>query len=476
MLGLFGTLNLSSRSMQVQQQGIEVAGHNMSNVNNPAYARQRVAIQTAPAIGTENGIEGTGSDTNRITQIRDVLLDVQINSEASVTGSLEAQQTALQYAQADLGQALDRAATGAEGAAAAAQTGTQHGIGDSLSDLFSAFQNLSTQPTSETERDIVLTKAANLADQFQQTDTRLAALQTDVNKDLTDDVSQVNGLLGDIAKLNQQIGTAEIAGNGAANDLRDTRQAKLEALSKFIKFDTADGNSGAVNISVGNLTLVDSTTVTDTLETYDSGNGKLLVRGAASGTQIDPTGGSIHGEIEVRDGAIQSLRDNLSNLATTLISEVNQVHQSGFGLDGTSGLTFFDGTNSSDIHVNSDLLADHRKLQASSDATATKNNSVAVALAQLQNAPQTALQGQTFSQNYSRVVAGLGDSLSKVNQGISDQTVVTNMLTTQRDSVSGVSLDEEMTDLIKYQKAYQASAQMVNVINEMLDTVINMIR
>src|SRR5947207_832225 len=119
MLGLFGTLNLSSRSMQTQQQGIEVAGHNMANVNNPAYARQRVAIQTAPAIQNANGIQGTGADAQSITQIRNTLLDNQIVAEGSVTGSLAAQQEALQYAQADLGQALDRSAMGAEGSAAA---------------------------------------------------------------------------------------------------------------------------------------------------------------------------------------------------------------------------------------------------------------------------------------------------------------------------------------------------------------------
>jgi flagellar hook-associated protein 1 FlgK len=227
---------------------------------------------------------------------------------------------------------------------------------------------------------------------------------------------------------------------------------------------------------VDGLPLVDGTVVNESLETYDAGNGQMFVRGAASGTQVKPTSGSIHGFIEARDEVIQKLRDNLSNLATSLIDEVNQVHQSGFGLDGTTGLTFFEGTNSSDIHVNAALLADRRKIQASNDANAPKNNTVAVALAQLQNSPLQALQKQTFSQNYSRVVAGLGDALSDVNKNITDQSVVTNMLKTQRDSVSGVSLDEEMTDLIKYQKAYQASAQLVNTINEMLDTVLNMMR
>src|SRR5438874_4276663 len=160
MLGLFGTLNLTTRSLQVQQQGIEVAGHNLANVNNPAYARQKIAIATSPAIHTETGmIEGTGADVVAIQQVRNAILDAQLVDENSVTGSLEAQQQTLQYAQSDLGQQIDRGATGAEGAAAASGAGGQHAIGDAVNDLFNSFQSLSTQPSSMTERDIVLNKA-----------------------------------------------------------------------------------------------------------------------------------------------------------------------------------------------------------------------------------------------------------------------------------------------------------------------------
>src|SRR5688572_27376289 len=112
-LGLFGTLNMSARSLQAQQAGIEVAGHNLSNVNNPAYARQRVALATTPAVETPEGfIQGTGVHVVAIQQVRSALLDSQMIVENSVTGSLEAQQDALQYAQADLGQEIDRRAVG----------------------------------------------------------------------------------------------------------------------------------------------------------------------------------------------------------------------------------------------------------------------------------------------------------------------------------------------------------------------------
>jgi flagellar hook-associated protein 1 FlgK len=473
MLGLFGTLNMASRSMQAQQAGIEVAGHNLANVNNPGYARQRVNVQTSASIDTEHGIEGTGVSISGIVQIRSALLDGQIVSEGSVTGSLEALQQALQYAQSNLGQQIDRNASGAAGASAASGTGKQHGIGESLSDLFSSFQSLSTQPSSITERDIVLTKANALAEKFRQTDARLDSLRSSLNDQVSGDIGEVNGLLENIAQLNKQIGNAESLSSSTANDMRDTRQAKLEALAKLVKFDAIPGEGSAVNISIGGVTMVDGISVRDRLEGFEAPGGKLMVRAAAAQTDLDITGGSIHGAIDARDGAVQSMRGDLSKLAATLITEINNAHMGGVGLDGSTGADFFTGTGAADMKLNSALTATN--LQASSTGEAG-NNDIILAMAKLEREPQTALGNQTFSGTYSGIVANLGDALSNVNQQVTDQNVVANMLKQQRDSVSAVSMDEEMTDLMKFQKAYQASARIVNVVNEMLDTVINMAR
>lgn len=470
-LGLFGSLNLAARSLQVQQQGIEVAGHNLANVNNPAYSRQKIAIHSAGAIQTNDGfIQGIGADVAGIQQVRNALLDAQMVSENSVTGSLEAQQQALQYAQADLGQQIDQRASGAEGAAAAAGIG-QHGIGDAMNDLFNSFQALSTQPSSTTQRDIVLNKATQLAERFQATDKRLDALNDSLNTSVETEVAGANQILSEIAQLNRKIVRAEMNSDGVANDLRDARQAKLEELGKIVKFDTSEGAAGSVNISIGGVLMVDSTEVAETLETYDV-SGKTMVRAASTDAPLNITSGRIHGFIEARDTSIQALRDNLSSLASTLIAEVNRLHQTGFGKDGSTGLAFFSGTNASDIAVNSALTAD--KIATSDTAGEVGNNKIILALAQLKEAPQSGLSNLTISQNYSRVVAKLGSDLDRVNQGVSDQAAVSNMVATQRDSVSGVSMDEEMTDLLKFQRAYQASAKIVNVIDEMLLSIINM--
>src|SRR5678815_3621396 len=126
MLGLFGSLNMAARSLSTQQQASEVAGHNLANVNTPGYARQRVDIDTSLSQPSAIGPQGTGAEAVAIRQIRDLLLDRQITAETSVRGSLDSQQSALELVQAALGQQVDRAATGAEGTAAASGIGGQH--------------------------------------------------------------------------------------------------------------------------------------------------------------------------------------------------------------------------------------------------------------------------------------------------------------------------------------------------------------
>jgi flagellar hook-associated protein 1 FlgK len=159
-----------------------------------------------------------------------------------------------------------------------------------------------------------------------------------------------------------------------------------------------------------------------------------------------------------------------------LISEVNAVHAGGFGLGGTSGESFFTGTNASDIAVNANLVDDPSRIQASGVAGAVGDNTVAVRLAQLAEVQHAGLGNQTFLESYGQTVAALGQSLNGTTTQLANQQIVENMLLRQRDSVSGVSLDEEMTDLIKFQRAFEASAKLITTVDELLATVINLKR
>lgn len=474
MLGIFGTLNLATRSLSTQRIGTEVAGHNLANVNNPAYSRQRVEFESSISIPSAFGPQGTGAGVSVVRQLRDGLLDRQIQNETSVRGWLEAQQQALQYAQANLGQEIDRQASGAEGSAAAGSVGGQHGLSESIADFFNGWQSLSTNPTSSAERQVLLLKAQNLATQFGQVATRLDEVHASLNESLGVEVDNANQLLADIAKLNEQITSAEVGGRGSANDLRDVRQKRLEDLAQLVKFNGVTQKNGAVDIVVDGQTLVSGGVVADKLEAYDPGDGAISLRLESSGVPVSLTSGKLQGIMEGRDGALAELRSEVDQLAVQLISRVNQVHAGGFDLAGNTGEAFFTGTGAADMGVNSVLTGNPSRVQAAGVSGAASDNKAALQLAQLANEPQAGLQGQTFSQRYGQSVAGLGQSLSSVNAQLNNQQIVESMLTRQRDSVSGVSLDEEMTDLMRFQRAFEASARLVNTLDEMLQTLVSL--
>lgn len=470
MLGLFGTLNLGARSLQTQQTGVEVAGQNLANINNTAYARQRVDIQTSPAISSYYGPEGTGANVVAITQLRNSIVDGQIQNENSVGSYWQSQQSALQYAQADLGEYINLQT----GSTSSTSNDTTSGLAGDLSDLFNAFQSVATSPSSLTERQLLLNKAQTLADRLNQTSAKLTSLGQDLNTSMNNDVSSANSLLSDIAKLNDQIVNSEIPQGGVANDLRDLRQQKLEQLSQLVNIQTSTAANGTVSVSIGGTTMVSDRKVQDTLQTYDAGGGQMLVRAATSGTPLTLSGGSIQGTIDVRDGALKTLSSSLDTLAGQLITQVNTLHQTGYSLSGTTGADFFTGTDAATIQVNSALTGDPSLIQAAGTAGASGDNSVALALAQLADQPISGLGNQTFSSAYSTIVSQLGNNLSTANQQLADHDAVSSMLSKQRDSVSGVSVDEEMTNLMQFQKAYAASAKLVTTVAEMLDTILSM--
>ena len=459
-------LNLGARSLQTQQQGVEVAGHNLANASNPAYSRQRLEIQASTPLSTSIGPVGTGADAVAIRQLRDTLLDQQIQGETSVISFLQSQQTALQYAEAGIGEQL-------QGAGSTGDVGSPGGLASDLSGLFNAFQDMSTAPSSMTGRQAVISQAQQLTTQFNQLDQRITSINGQLNQSVQTDVGSANQLLSDIAGLNHQIAGAE-AGTGAANDLRDLRQQKIESLSQLVNVQVSTDAVGGASLSIGGQLLVSGGTVQDTLETYDSGGGQLLVRTAGAGIPLTPAGGSIAGTIDARDGALKSLHDGLNTLATQIISQVNTAYRAGYDLNGNTGADFFTGTNASDMGVNAALVNDPASLQASGVAGAAGDNQVVLALGQMANAAQAGLGNQTFAQSYNGTITGLGTALASVNTQLEDEQSVQSMLQTQRNSVSGVSVDEEMTNLVMFQRAFQASAHLVSVVDQMLGIVVSL--
>jgi flagellar hook-associated protein 1 len=464
MLGLLGLLNVGANSLSASEEAMEVTGNNLSNVNNPNYTRQSLNISNATPLQTTIGQEGTGVEVTGISQASDTLLNTQIQSENSVNSSLTAQQTALQNAETYLNETITNNNTG---------TTSPGGLTADISNLFNAFQSVSTDPTDPTQRQALVAGAQNLTTEFNQVSSQLGDVQDQLNQSIQSGVTSANQDLTQIASLNQQIVMADAEG-GSANDLVDQRTAAINDLASYANVTTTAEADGAMNINIGGVAMVSGVTATDSLETYDAGGGQLLIKAQNAGTPLTLSSGSIEGNITARDGALSNLQTSVNTLATQLISQVNGIYSSGYDLNGNTGANFFTGTDASDIAVNSTVANDPDSIQASGAAGNAGDNSVMLALAQLANTKVSGLNNQTFSQNWAQTVGGLGDSISSVNSQLSDSSSVTQMLQTQRDSVSGVSIDEEMTNLMQYQKTYEASAELVSTVNQMLETVINM--
>jgi flagellar hook-associated protein 1 FlgK len=474
MLGLFGTLNLASRSLQTQMTGVEVTGQNLANVNTTGYTRQSVEIQTSPDASTSIGPEGTGANAVAIQQVVNALLNSQIQGQQSISGYWNAQQTALQSAQTSLDEFLN--GTGSATSSTSGNSTTDTGLSGQLSGLFSTFQAVAASPTSVAARQALVSQAQTLASTFNQANSQLDATRTSLNTSLGDDVDSANQLLSGIAGLNQQISTAEFSG-GTPNDLLDEREQDLENLSQLTNITTSMGTNGAVNVSIGGQTLVSGSQVLDTLQTYDAsgnGSGQLLVQTVTGGVNLTLTGGSMEGTIDARDGELTAMQSSINTLASTLITQVNAIHSGGYSLTGTTGANFFNGSDAANITVNAALANNPSLIQASGTSSATGDNSVALQLANLASSAQSGLNNQTFSDSYDETVAGLGDALQTASDQVTNQTAVTNMLATQQSSVSGVNIDEEMTNLMGFQRAYEASAQLVTTVNTMLGDTLGM--
>ena len=305
-----------------------------------------------------------------------------------------------------------------------------------------------------------------------------------LNTSVGNDVTSANQLLSDIAGLNKQIVQTEALGGGKANDLRDLRQQDLEKLANLVNIDTTTAADGSVDVSIGGTQLVSGQKILDTLQTYDPGTGGLLVRTATSGTPFTPTGGTgpysvsittggtIQGAISARDGALQTLRTGLDTLASTLATEVNNVYKNGYDLNGNTGAAFFTGTDAATLGVNAALLTDPSAVQAAGAAGAPGDNTVALALAQLGQQSIAALGNQTFISGYAGQVANFGNALANANDQVDNFNAVNTMLAQQRDSVSGVSVEEEMANLISFQSAYQASSKIITTVDQMLQTLV----
>ncbi|MBL9186440.1 MAG: flagellar hook-associated protein FlgK [Opitutaceae bacterium] len=466
MPGLYASINTTVKALTAHSRAIELTGKNLANVNNPDYARQRVIYGDRGMIETPMGPESLGLEAMGVEQLRDILLDRQVVREVGLKSSYEAQQSAYRRAQASLGESIDRSTS-----ASATGAASGNGVAAAIDDFFNAFQSFAARPTDDGERQTLLQKAGILTDRFQLADTRLARVQTDIDASITNDVADINRTLSAIADLNIQIGRFELHAPGSAIDLRDQRQARLEQLSAKLPISYTEAPNGQLQVTakdgLGNdVVLVNYATVQGSVAFTGTG----LTAGSPA-TALALNAGSVHGSLTARDGAIATLRTELDQLANQLVTAVNAAYNP----TGTTG-DFFNagGLTAGAIRVDSSVTAANLK---ASDGGAAGSNTIALAVAAIANQTFSTAGGDvidgTLSSFFGSSVIKLGEAIATATSRAEDQANIERLVRGQRDAVSGVSLDEEMANLVKYQRSFQASSRVFTVLDELLDGVVN---
>jgi flagellar hook-associated protein 1 FlgK len=461
MAGLISSLHNSSGALKVHSKGLEVVGKNLANINNRNYAKQRVEIGDRGQINTGIATESMGVEAMGLRQNRDALLDKSVLRELTGTASLEATQKVLQNAETALGQFLDRTKDSTSIQNALRSGGG--GISDALTDFFNAWESVSVKPNDIGEKQLLIEKAKILAEKINQTDDRLEQVQLDVDEQVQSDVGVVNGILDEIAKINQYIAKAEIGKPYSAVDLRDQRQAKLEELSNYldIQFETIPDSLGQIKVSADETTLVDGTEVPGQLA-YDGDPDSATFRQfTLGGAAFEPSRGKLAAQVETVTGSVQTAREEVAQLREALKTSVNDAYEQAFF-----------------------AVDDNKKISLSVDsivAGTAGSNRIALNVAALGTkvvefvnpADTTKNQNATFTAFFNKTVTTVAQQLSSTNIRLEDQQLSEQNALNSRDQYSGVSQDEEITDMMKFQRSFQASARHINVLDTLLEQVVN---
>ncbi|MBN2467038.1 MAG: flagellar hook-associated protein FlgK [Deltaproteobacteria bacterium] len=462
MSDLYGILGMGREALLAQQKGIDVTGHNIANVNTPGFSRQRVQLQTREPISFQPGQIGTGVRAQEIQRVYDRFLGVQIRNENQSLGRWESQSGALEKAEMIFNET------------------TGYGLNQAMSEFWNAWQDLSNNPSGQAERTVLIAKSQTLAEQFRDLCGDLNQIRKDVDTSIVGTMEEINLLADQIADLNQKIFQAEVGGQNA-NDYRDERELLLNQLSSLIDITSFENSEGKVTVLVGNgKPLVENIYSWD-LSTESNGDDLHdIVWCDRDGNEVAITdtisGGRVNGWIEVRDVRIPEYLNSLSVLAQGIMAEVNTVHQGGFALNGTTGIDFFEGVSAADIEVNRNIVNDLTLVAAASEPGGLPgDNRNALLISQLQNELTMKGNTATFDDCYNALSSKVGSDVRTTSANLCHQTAISEHLTNYRESISGVSLDEEMINLVEYQHAYDAAAKLIVTVDEMLQTIISMV-
>lgn len=479
MLSTFGSLHTALSTLHSMQKSIQTSSHNVANASTPGFSRQKTVLVTGSpyAVPSNNrysnyGQVGTGVTVDKIQRFRSDFLDSQIRNETLQQKGWEVRRDSLQQMEAIFNEPSDT------------------GINSRLSSFWTAWQNLATTPDSAATRGNVAEAAADLTAALRDTYRQLDEFQTELNNRVAIQVDQVNDLASRIADLNATIRDVQGVGQ-QPNDLRDQRDRLITELSELININAYEGEGGSITIGLGGKLLVMDHEATPLAVEQDPANGMLNrvvwqdtgavaqaagipLEGGLSALAAERLGGELGGSLITRDLLLPEKMSQLDDMANALMTAVNNLHQANFGLDGSTGFNFFEGTGARNIDVSADIKANSNRIAASATAAGVPGDgSVALAISRLANAKLLNGGTTTVTDFYRASVTQLGQESQQATIMAENQELLVKSLETEQEQIAGVSMDEETVNLLQYQRNYQAAARVMTTLDEMLDKVIN---
>jgi flagellar hook-associated protein 1 FlgK len=482
-------INAAVRGLASAQTALNTMGNNVANANTEGYSRQRVNVSSAIPIQTPGfntpvrlASIGQGTQINGINRLRDEYLDLQVRREMATLGANQAFSENVKLIEDIFHEP------------------SETGLASLLDKFFNSWHTLTSNPEAPGVRAVVRDQAATLANALNDASQRLITQRQEIDSQVRNGLTDINLFTTQIAQLNVQIAEVQVAG-GAANALLDQRDLLLEKISKLVKVHTVQHEDGKVWVYLNGRALVAGhiQTPLDFRPNAEGGYHDVLFEGKV--IPQEETGGALGALLQLRDDVIgreryrpavpvvsdspNGILHRLDTLANTLAEKVNQLHRNGTLTDGTvSGEDFFVNRRTlgaptmgaGQIAVNPTIMNGTTGLDriatGGNPATGPGDTSTSKQIAALRNVA-TMSATATFEDDYRNFLAGLGVMGQSAQRMVINQGEVLNHLSQRKEEVSGINMDEEMADMVRYQHAYQASARALNAFDEILDRIIN---
>jgi flagellar hook-associated protein 1 FlgK len=457
----FSTLNTAVTGLAAAQRAMDAASQNIVNANTPGYSRQRVLLEstgatTSATFHTGNGAVFGGVRVADVSRIHDAFLEATRAAAGARQSTLSAQTDILSATEVLLSEP--------------GETGVQN----SLDSFYSSWHDLSLDPTNSAPGSVVIERGVAVAEQLKAVSDGISEQWSTAKGSLQNVVSQVNQAATDLAKVNGSIRAGQAAGH-PVNELLDTRDTLTRTLASLVGGTATTDDEGQVSVSVNGVAIVSG----ETAQTMTVAGANDISNALADPPSLSISGYAVSVDSGSAAGLLATMRTDLPTMsakvdavAVAIRDAVNGIYATGFSPDGSTGGEFYTGTDAKTLSV---VPTDGSTL-AIAAAAGTKDGSVARLIGDLSDDVKStaALGGATGpSAQWRNLTAGLGVQLQSLKTAGTVQDSVVAAADDAVTSDSGVNLDEEMTNMMLYQRSYQASARAITTVDDMLDTLIN---